>query len=135
MPRVEIRPSLFFTFLIKQQDGDTYGRSFAWKTSIIWCYSRRHQRPRAFFQQVLGMTPFTFGNGRTAPKFGNRKITFMKWARGFPQAYTLFRARRICVLPFRTLAVEMLDHLKANGVPVEEWGRCGEGALGPITSV
>ena len=26
-----------------------------------------------FYQQVLGMTPFTFGNGRTALSFGNRE--------------------------------------------------------------
>ena len=50
----------------------------------------------------------------------------MKWARGISLRPTIL---------FRAPAVEMLDHLKANGVPVEEGPVRREGALGPITSV
>ena len=41
-----------------------------------------------FYQQVLGMTPFTFGNGRTALSFGNRKINLHEVGKGYlPQAH------------------------------------------------
>ncbi len=89
-----------------------------------------------FYQQVLGMTPFTFGNGRTALSFGNRKINLHEVGKGdLPQAHNpLPGTADLCFLS-RTPAVEMLDHLKANGVPVEEGPVRREGALGPITSV
>ena len=80
-----------------------------------------------FYQQVLGMTPFTFGN---------RKINLHEVGKGdLPQAHNpLPGTEDLCFLS-RTPAVEMLDHLKANGVPVEEGPVRREGALGPITSV
>ena len=76
-----------------------------------------------FYQQVLGMTPFTFGNGRTALSFGNRKINLHEVGKGdLPQAHNpLPGTADLCFLS-RTPAVEMLDHLKANGVPVEGAG-------------
>ena len=50
-----------------------------------------------FYQQVLGMTPFTFGNGRTALSFGNRKINLHEVGKGYlPQAHNPLPARRIC---------------------------------------
>lgn len=112
----EIRPPLFFTFLIKQQDG------------CLWLFLRGRfdhlvltvadiKATCRFYQQVLGMTPFTFGNGRTALSFGNRKIIFMKCA--IPSGPQLSGHGDLC---FPTPVVEMLDHLKANGVPVEEAG-------------
>ena len=52
-----------------------------------------------------------------------------------PQAHNpLPGTADLCFLS-RAPAVEMLDHLKANGVPVEEGPVRREGALGPITSV
>ena len=82
------------------------------------------------------MTPFTFGNGRTALSFGNRKINLHEVGKGYPpQAHNpLPGTADLCFLS-RAPAVEMLDHLKANGVPVEEGPVRREGALGPITSV
>ena len=48
---------------------------FAWKTSIDLVLTVADIKATCrFYQQVLGMTPFTFGNGRTALSFGNRKI-------------------------------------------------------------
>lgn len=92
-----------------------------------------------FYQQVLGMTPFTFGNGRTALSFGNRKIIFMKWARGIPLRPTiLFRARRICAsFPGR----RPLKCWITSKPMVSLWkrGRCGakapSGPLPPCISV
>ena len=50
-----------------------------------------------FYQQVLGMTPFTFGSGRTALSFGSRTINLHEAGRGISlRPITLFRARRIC---------------------------------------
>ena len=89
-----------------------------------------------FYQQVLGMTPFTFGSGRTALSFGSRTINLHEAGKGdFPQAHNpLPGTADLCFLS-RTPVVEMLDHLKANDVPVEEGPVRREGALGPITSV
>ena len=123
MPRVEIRPSLFFTFLIKQQDGMPMAVLCVEDLDHLVLTVADIKATCRFYQQVLGMTPFTFGNGRTALSFGNRKINLHEVGKGdLPQAH-------------RTPAVEMLDHLKANGVPVEEGPVRREGALGPITSV
>ena len=70
-----------------------------------------------FYQQVLGMTPFTFGNGRTALSFGNRKINLHEVGKGdLPQAHNpLPGTADLCFL---------------SRTPVRR-----EGALGPITSV
>ena len=57
----------------------------------------------------------------------------MKWARGIPLRPTiLFRGTADLCFLSRTPAVEMLDHLKANGVPVEEGPVRREGASGPL---
>ena len=105
---------------------------FAWKTLIIWGFKATCR----FYQQVLGMTPFTFGSGRTALSFGSRTINLHEAGKGdFPQAHNpLPGTADLCFLS-RTPVVEMLDHLKANDVPVEEGPVRREGALGPITSV
>ena len=127
MPRVEIRPSLFFTFLIKQQDGMPMAVLCVEDLDHLVLTVADIKATCRFYQQVLGMTPFTFGNGRTALSFGNRKINLHEVGKGdLPQD--------LCFLS-RAPAVEMLDHLKANGVPVEEGPVRREGALGPITSV
>lgn len=85
-----------------------------------------------FYQQVLGMTPFTFGSGRTALSFGSRTINLHEAGKGdFPQAHNpLPGTADLCFLS-RTPVVEMLDHLKANDV-LWRRARCGVKApLGP----
>ncbi len=136
MPRVEIRPSLFFTFLIKQQDGMPMAVLCVEDLDHLVLTVADIKATCRFYQQVLGMTPFTVGNGRTALSFGNRKINLHEVGKGdLPQAHNpLPGTADLCFLS-RTPAVEMLDHLKANGVPVEEGPVRREGALGPITSV
>lgn len=92
-----------------------------------------------FYQQVLGMTPFTFGNGRTALSFGNRKINLHEVGKGdLPQAHNpLPGTADLCFLS-RTPAVEMLDHPKPM-VSLWKRGRCGakapSGPLPPCISV
>ena len=122
MQRVEIRPSLFFTFLIKQQDG--------MPMAVLCVEDLDH------LVLTVADIKATFGNGRTALSFGNRKINLHEVGKGdLPQAHNpLPGTADLCFLS-RTPAVEMLDHLKANGVPVEEGPVRREGALGPITSV
>lgn len=136
MPRVEIRPPLFFTFLIKQQDGMPMAVLCVEDLDHLVLTVADIKATCRFYQQVLGMTPFTFGNGRTALSFGNRKINLHEVGKVYlPQAHNpLPGTADLCFLS-RTPAVEMLDHLKANGVPVEEGPVRREGALGPITSV
>ena len=89
-----------------------------------------------FYQRVLGMTPFTFGDGRTALSFGSRKINLYEVGRGYsPQPRNpLPGTAELCFLS-RTPVVELLDHLKANAVAVVEGPVRREGAFGPITSV
>ncbi len=89
-----------------------------------------------FYQRVLGMTPFTFGNGRTALSFGNRKINLYQIGQSYSPRpdKPLSGTAELCFLS-RTPVVELLDHLKDNNVSVEEGPVRREGALGPITSV
>lgn len=89
-----------------------------------------------FYQRVLGMRPFTFGNGRTALSFGSRKINLYEAGQAYsPQPdKPLPGTAELCFLS-RTPVVELLDHLKAENVIVEEGPVRREGALGPITSV
>lgn len=89
-----------------------------------------------FYQRVLGMTPFTFGNGRRALSFGNCKINLYEVGASFsPQPRNpLPGTAELCFIS-RTPVVELLDHLRVNRVAVEEGPVRREGALGPITSV
>lgn len=89
-----------------------------------------------FYRRVLGMTPFTFGNGRTALSFGNRKINLYETGQPYSPKpdKPLPGTAELCFLS-RTPVVELLDHLKAEKVEVVEGPVRREGALGPITSV
>ncbi len=89
-----------------------------------------------FYERVLGMTPFVFGDGRTALSFGNRKINLHEVGGAVrPQARNpLPGSADVCFLS-RTPIVEVLEHLKASDVSIEEGPVRREGALGPITSV
>lgn len=139
MPRVEIRPSLFFTFLIKQQDGMPMAVLCVEDLDHLVLTVADIKATCRFYQQVLGMTPFTFGNG--APPFRSATVRsiFMKWARGISLRPTiLFRARRICAsFPGR----RPLKCWITSKPMVSLWkrGRCGakapSGPLPPCISV
>lgn len=89
-----------------------------------------------FYEQVLGMTPFVFGNGRTALSFGSRKINLHEVGGDIhPQARNpLPGSADLCFLS-RTPIVEVLEQLQSRNISIEEGPVRREGALGPITSV
>jgi catechol 2,3-dioxygenase-like lactoylglutathione lyase family enzyme len=94
------------------------------------------ERSIAFYQQVLGMTPETFGDGRRALRFGNQKINLHPAA-----GEILPRAARptpgsadLCFLIEGSIAAAQA-HLAACGVEVEEGPVPRTGARGPITSL
>jgi catechol 2,3-dioxygenase-like lactoylglutathione lyase family enzyme len=90
----------------------------------------------AFYQTVLGMTRETFGAGRTALHFGRQKINLHphpspidpKAAAPTPGSADL------CFIAATPLA-EVIAHLEARGVAVEQGPVARSGAEGPITSV
>lgn len=93
------------------------------------------ERTVAFYGRVLGMRPVTFGNGRRALAFGTSKINLHTAGREL-----LPRAARptpgsadLCLLTDMSQQ-DVLAHLAACGVPVEEGPVPRTGARGPVTS-
>jgi catechol 2,3-dioxygenase-like lactoylglutathione lyase family enzyme/ketosteroid isomerase-like protein len=89
-----------------------------------------------FYRRVLGMEVVTFGQGRTALRFGDQKINLHPVGRGF----NLVAARPtpgsadLCLLTDEPLA-RWTAHLQACGVAVEEGPVGRTGARGPIQSI
>jgi catechol 2,3-dioxygenase-like lactoylglutathione lyase family enzyme len=89
-----------------------------------------------FYRQVLGMEVVTFGQGRTAMRFGDQKINLHPLGRGF----NLVAARPtpgsadVCLLS-REPVSRWVAHLQACGVTVEEGPGPRTGARGPIESI
>jgi catechol 2,3-dioxygenase-like lactoylglutathione lyase family enzyme/ketosteroid isomerase-like protein len=89
-----------------------------------------------FYRRVLGMEVVTFGQGRTALRFGDQKINLHPVGRGF----TLVAARPtpgsadVCLLSGEPVS-RWLPHLQACGVPIEEGPTRRTGARGPIESI
>ena len=93
-------------------------------------------RTIAFYQQVLGMQPVTFGQGRRALAFGRSKINLHQAGREFePKAARPVPGSGDLCFITRTPLDEVQRHLAAEGVPVEEGPVRRTGALGPIESV
>ena len=93
-------------------------------------------RTLAFYRDVLGMEPIGFGHGRYALKFGRQKINL------HPSSAPLEpHARRPTCgsgdLCFLTSAPprQVMKHLEALGIAVEDGPVPRSGAVGPITSV
>jgi len=90
----------------------------------------------AFYTRVLGMRESTFGEGRKALLFGSQKINLHPAEA--PLAPHAVRptpgAADICLLAENPMP-EILAHLEACGVPVEEGPVRRTGATGPILSV
>ena len=90
----------------------------------------------AFYETVLGMRRESFGQGRTALHFGRQKINLHQAGREFEP-----KARKptpgsadLCFLAATPIA-EVVAHLEARGVAIEDGPVARTGAEGPITSV
>jgi len=90
----------------------------------------------AFYARVLGMRAVSFGGGRRALAFGRQKINLHPHGREFePKAKRPVPGSADLCLVTATPAAEILAHLAACGVAVEEGPVRRTGARGPIESV
>jgi catechol 2,3-dioxygenase-like lactoylglutathione lyase family enzyme len=94
------------------------------------------ERTVAFYRDVLGMRPMTFGDGRRALGFGPHKINLHQAGHEFEP-----KARRpipgsadICLIAVSPL-LDVTERLAALGVAVEDGPVARTGALGPMMSV
>ena len=89
-----------------------------------------------FYATVLGMEVVTFGAGRKALAFGQQKFNLHEAGREFePKAdRPTPGSADLCLIADGAL-VDVIEHLRACGVPVLEGPVKRTGALGPITSV
>lgn len=90
-------------------------------------------RSAAFFQRVLGLTVHTFGNGRTALKFGTQKINLQLLGQE-TRNHAGIGSGDVCLItnwPLQRVAA----HLESEGVTIVEGPVVKTGAVGQITSV
>jgi len=90
----------------------------------------------AFYERALGMKRETFGEGRTALKFGRQKINLH--ASGWelqPNAHRPHPGSGDFCLITRTPMADVVAHLQAAGVEIELMPSQRTGATGPINSV
>jgi len=94
------------------------------------------ERTQDFYVRVLGMSVETFGEGRTALKFGSQKINLHQAGREFePKAKAPTPGSAdLCFIAATPLAA-VVEHLKAQGALIEEGPIQRTGATGPILSV
>lgn len=89
-----------------------------------------------FYQCVLGMQVVRFGAGRTALQFGQQKINLHAASAPLqPHALRPTPGSADLCLVTRMATVDVLSHLQAQSVAVEEGPVARTGALGPIESV
>ena len=90
----------------------------------------------AFYETALGMRRESFGQGRTALHFGRQKINLHAAGREFePKARNPSPGSAdLCFLAATPIA-EVVAHLEARGVAIEEGPVARTGAEGPISSV
>ena len=90
----------------------------------------------AFYERVLGMETVTFAGGRKALAFGGQKINLHQAGREFePKADRPTPGSADLCLITETPLADVMAHLVACGVAVEEGPVPRTGARGPITSV
>lgn len=88
-----------------------------------------------FYTRVLGMTPRTFGAGRIALHFGDSKINLHEAGREIaPHALAPTPGSEDICLITQDSITDVLSHLAAHAVEVEEGPVTRTGATGPITS-
>ncbi|MCW2238396.1 VOC family protein [Azospirillum canadense] len=89
-----------------------------------------------FYQKVLGMGVVTFGAGRKALSFGGQKINLHEVGKEFePKAQRPTAGSGDFCLITETPLEDVVAHLAAQGVAVEEGPVPRTGATGPIRSV
>lgn len=90
----------------------------------------------AFYTRVLGMEVVRFGAGRTALKYGEQKINLhpVENAITLKAEHPLPGSADVCFIAETPIA-QVIEHLRACGVPVVEGPSERAGALGPILSV
>ena len=94
------------------------------------------ERTIEFYRTVVGMTPFTFGGGRRALRFGTSKINLHQLgAEIAPHAAAPTPGSADLCFVTTTPPAKTLDLLAACAVPVEQGPVPRTGALGPIVSV
>ena len=91
------------------------------------------ERSVAFYVRVLGMQAVSFGNGRRALQFGQRKINLQTLGME-PRSHAAVGAGDVCLITDWPTA-RVLARLAAEGVPVLEGPVTKSGAQGPIESV
>ena len=90
----------------------------------------------AFYRRVLGMEPVTFAGGRRGLAFGRQKINLHEVGKEFsPRAHrALAGTADLCLIASVPLD-QVVAHLKAEGIAIEQGPVPKSGATGPITSV
>ncbi|KAM9179865.1 glyoxalase domain-containing protein 5 [Mergus octosetaceus] len=90
----------------------------------------------AFYSKVMGMEVVTFKGNRKALRFGNQKFNLHEVGKEFePKArHPVPGSADICLITQAPLE-QLLSHLKACGVIIEEGPVARTGAVGPITSI
>jgi catechol 2,3-dioxygenase-like lactoylglutathione lyase family enzyme len=90
----------------------------------------------AWYARVLGMEPVTFGAGRRALSFGGQKLNLHQaGAEIAPHAATPAPGSADLCLISAVPLDEVVAHLRAEGVAIEEGPVPRTGARGPITSI
>jgi catechol 2,3-dioxygenase-like lactoylglutathione lyase family enzyme len=89
-----------------------------------------------FYARAVGMRVHTFGAGRKALVFGRQKLNLHQVGREFePKArHPTPGAVDLCMIAATPVA-DVIAHLNAVGVQIEEGPVARSGALGPILSV
>ena len=89
-----------------------------------------------FYTRALGMEVVTFGNGRTALKFGSQKINLHPLENdiALKAGTPLPGSADVCFITSVPVA-DVVAHLKSVGVPIIEGPSLRAGACGPIMSV
>lgn len=89
-----------------------------------------------FYSRVLGMEVATFGNGRTALRFGTQKINLHEAGKEFDPraAHPTPGSGDLCLLTDQPLQ-QVIQHLRSCGVAIVEGPVRKAGAVGPLESV
>ncbi|MGH6661804.1 MAG: VOC family protein [Rhodospirillales bacterium] len=89
-----------------------------------------------FYARVLGMEKVAFAGGRVALSFGRQKINLHPAKNPYdPRAKVALPGTGDLCLITKTPIAKVIQHLKAEGVPILQGPVPKTGATGPITSV